>query len=287
MPPPLDGSSPHEARWLGRLRLEIVSADGIARVAQRRHEGPLVIQRPFYPEGPEVVHLYLLHPPGGIVGGDRLETSIRVGPGAHALVTTPAAQKVYRSAGPEASQENALELASGAVLEWLPSEVIVFDRARATSTTRVSLADGAAFIGWEIGCLGRAECGEAFRSGSFAQHFELERGDRPLLVERFLARGGGAFLTASWGLRGLPVVATLLALARAPRDASALVDALRAKLPLEPALLGAATAVDEAVVVRVLGASVERVRAELVRAWSVLRPALLGREARPPRIWAT
>jgi urease accessory protein len=285
----MDGPSTPQTGWLGRLelRLEHDASAGATRLTGNRHVGPLLVQRPFYPEGRALPHLYLLHPPGGVVGGDRLEILIEVGAKAGALSTTPAAQKLYRSSGAEAVQENLLRLERGATLEWLPSEVIVFDGANVSISTRVSLAAEAAFIGWEIGCFGRVSRGEAFSRGRLFQRFELEREGVPLLIERYSVRGGSPFLSAPWGLGGRPVVATLCAVPRRPAPLADLVAALRADLPVEPDLTSSVTSLDEALVVRVLGRSTERVRALLSRAWATLRPALLDRTAIPPRIWHT
>ncbi len=114
-----------------------------------RHFGPLRVQKPFYPEG-GTCHVYLLHPPGGIVGGDELAIRAEARAGASALATTPAAGKFYRSAGPLATQDQLLRVASGGALEWLPQESIVYPGARGVSRTRVELEAGAAFLGWEI-----------------------------------------------------------------------------------------------------------------------------------------
>jgi len=77
--------------WHAALELGFAAASGATRLARRKHRGPLVVQRPFLPEGPGVAHVYVLHPPGGLVGGDELTLDVEVDAGAHALVTTPAA----------------------------------------------------------------------------------------------------------------------------------------------------------------------------------------------------
>ena len=59
--------------------------------------GPLIIQKAFYPEGRDCAHLYLLHPPAGIVSGDELRVGIDVQQNAHTLITTPGAKRFYRA----------------------------------------------------------------------------------------------------------------------------------------------------------------------------------------------
>ncbi len=95
---------------------------GRTRLVERTHTGPLVVQRPFHPEG-DPCHVYLVHPPGGVVGGDELRIDVQVDAGAHALITTPAATKFYRCDGRVSSQTQELR-AAGATLEWLPQENI-------------------------------------------------------------------------------------------------------------------------------------------------------------------
>src|SRR5262245_38788911 len=105
--------------WQAALELGFAAEHGATRLARRAHRGPLVVQRPFLPEGPGVCHVYVLHPPGGLVGGDELALDVDVASGAHALVTTPAAGKVYRTNGATARQIQRLRVAGGARLEWL------------------------------------------------------------------------------------------------------------------------------------------------------------------------
>ena len=140
--------------WQAALDLGFAREDGATRLARRAHRGPLVVQRPFLPEGPGVCHVYLLHPPGGLVGGDELTIDVEVDAGAHALVTTPAAGKVYRTTGAAARQTQRLRVADGATLEWLPQEAILYDGARATLETRVELGAARRFIGIDAVCFG-------------------------------------------------------------------------------------------------------------------------------------
>ena len=259
----------------------------MTRIAHRLHQGPLLVQRALYPEGDDMPHLYIVHPPGGVVGGDRLETLIELGPGAEALVTTPAAQKLYRSAGAESVIQNRLCVGERAALEWLPSETIVFGGARVNSSTLVSLDRDATFIGWEIGCFGRPSSGDDFRSGYLAQRLEIDREGQPLLIDSFRARGGSAFLEAPWGLRGHPVAATLCAVARPGTPVAEIAARIRPSLPVCADVFSSVTIVDDALLFRVLGRNVELVKAVLVQVWSELRPGLLGRRATEPRIWST
>lgn len=276
--------------WAARLEIEVVAEGRRARVRRAEHRGPLRIQRAFYPEGEAPAHLYLLHPPGGLVGGDRLEIDVQVRDGASLLVTTPAAQKVYRSAALASTQDVTLRVDGGAALEWLPAETIVFDGARVRLSTRVELARGATFIGWDIGCFGRPASNLPFASGFARQHFELLVGGQPRLNERAFVRGGSPVLDEAFGYDGFTSYGSLYAVPCDERHAAAQVDALRAALAECDAARErrvGVSAVDGVLVVRVLAGSIEAARELLLAAWCQLRPAVLGRPAVLPRIWAT
>jgi len=168
--------------WLASLDLEFALSGSRTVLARRSHVGPLVVQRPFYPEG-DVCHVYLVHPPGGVVGGDTLELRAQVRDGAHALITTPAATKFYRSEGRLARQVQDIAL-DAATFEWLPQETILFPDAYASIGTRVRLTERSKFIGWEIVCYGRPASGLKYASGRAHQDFELWLNDTPLVPSR-------------------------------------------------------------------------------------------------------
>jgi urease accessory protein len=275
------------AGWLGRLELHFESVARGTQLSRSEHEGPLRVQRVLEPEGPECPHVYLLHPPGGVVGGDRLETCVSIGPGARVLLTTPAAQKLYRSAGQSAEISNLLRLGEGASLDFLPSETLAFPAAQASSTTRVELAPNAAFIGWDIACYGMPARGEVFDRGRVLSRFELYRGSVPLAIEALELGGASDVREGAFGLRGRPVVANLYAVPRGHAIESSLVDRLREALGVQPAELCSVSSLGELLVVRALGESVQSVRTRLIDAWQILRPALLSRPTVLPRVWAT
>ncbi len=272
--------------WSAELELDFTARAGQTVLSRRAHRGPLVVQRPFRPEGPGLLHVYLLHPPGGLVAGDTLATRVQVGSGAQVLLTTPAAGKVYRHRpGAEPSrQTQRLAAEPGSTLEWLPSETIVFDGAEVSLQTIVHLGGDAAFIGWEMLCFGRPAQAERYTRGSCRQCFELWRDGRPISLERAFFQAGGPIFTAPWGLAERPVTGTFLA---SPLPAGSL-EALRAccaDLPTPD--LAAVTAIEGALLGRYLGASTERCRDLFSRLWTIVRPALLGRPAARPRIWST
>jgi urease accessory protein len=270
--------------WPAELELVFARQGERTVLERRRHRGPLVVQRPFYPEPDGTCHVYVLHPPGGVAGGDELSLSAEARPKSSVLLTTPAASKLYRTKSPRASLCQTFRVRAGASLEWLPQETIAFGGSRVTSTTTVHLESDANYAGWEITCLGRPAAGDAFATGSFRQCSEIWRDGRLLLVDRTHAEAESAARSSAWGWNGHPVYATLVATTASP----ALVAALREGVAVESG--GdrfAVTAFSGMTVCRFLGSSSEGARRALVAAWRILRPELLGKSACFPRIWTT
>jgi urease accessory protein len=232
-----------------------------------------------------VCHVIVLHPPSGIAGGDTLDIDVNVGAGAHALLTTPGAGKWYRSAGAWAKQRLNLHVASGATLEWLPQETLIFDAARADMQSRIELEPGARFIGLDIVCLGRRASQENFTRGALHLDTRVSRGGQPVWLERGRIEGGSALLHSPAGLAGYSVSGTLLA--AAPDITPALLGACRA-LPLaESGAQSGLTLLPDLLLARYLGHSSEAARHWFFALWQLLRPALIGRAAQMPRIWST
>jgi len=279
-------AAPEPTQWKASLALTFAGRGGSTEMIRRGQVGPLAVQRPFFPEGSEVCHVYVLHPPGGIVPGDSLELDVHVEPGAHALITAPAATKVYRSDGRTSKVKQTLRAATGAFLEWLPQDTILFNGARIELDTRLELAGSAACIGWDILCFGRPACDERFEAGSCRQRLEVWRDGAPLLIERTPYEG--AIHDASWGLRGTCVTATLFAAAPAlgMDESAALLTELRG-IPVKPGELCSTTLVSGVVVMRYLGNSVENARILFEKGWRLVRPVIFGRPACHPRIWST
>lgn len=276
-------AEPIFSSWHAELDLGFERVGAKTVLARRRHDGPLVVQKALYPEGEAVCHAIVVHPPGGIAGGDRLAIGIEAGAGSQVLVTTPGAGKWYRTAGPEATLTATLEVAAGATLEWLPQETIVFDGARARLATEVRLQGDAGYIGWEIACLGRTGSGERFAAGESRFSSAILRDGRPLWLERGCIGGGSALMASAAGLAGQPVFGTLAA--AFPALGRPELDACRAVSPQEGR--GATTLLPGVLLARYLGASTESARRWFTALWRILRPACAGREAVEPRIWRT
>lgn len=267
--------------WKARLDLTFEARPTATVLTENRHSGPLRLQRPFYPEE-GVCHAYVLHPPGGVVGGDRLTLNAVVGENAAALITTPGAAKFYRSPTDEAGQENILTVAAGGALEWLPQETIIFPGARARTTTCIRLDRKAAFMGWEILCLGLPACDQPFRHGRADAALEIYRNGEPIFKDR-LRVDGESGLNRPAGLRGFSVCGTFLA---AGCREEMLAPLRQSADEASHCLLGI-TLLEDLLVARYLGNASLEAKAVFQNLWTRLRPHLTGRMACPPRIWST
>ena len=266
--------------WHAELELGYGRFGDSTRPTLRRHFGPLRVQKHLYAEGPEVCQHIIVHPPGGIAGGDRLNICASVGPDAWAQLTSPGAAKWYRAAGP-AYQSLTLNVAAGATLEWLPQETIVFSAARAELTTRIELEGDARLFYWDMVALGRLASGERFEHGHFQSQLDIRRDGQLLWHERQRISGGDGLLDSPIGLDGNPVFATLLVTG----EISA--ELLQTCRDLPNPVRGDLTQLPGLVVARCLAVEALQARAWLIELWRLLRPALLGREALAPRIWST
>lgn len=287
--------------WSANLALRLEPRAGRTCLTQCRHHGPLRVQRPFYPEG-EVGHIYVLHPPGGLVAGDRLAVAVHCAAGARGLLTTPAAGRVYRTNREQLPQIQEVELlvAAGASCEWLPQENILFNGALAHNRVRVTLAPGAEYTGWEITCLGRPAAGELFTNGRLVQSCGIWQGDQPLLIENTRLVGGSQQLTAPWGLQGANVFATMVSTVVSPQLVCKLREVIAERIAAlvgacdghqrmrggQPPLV-AVTALPKLLVVRALANSAADVKALFIPLWQELRLARWGVPGIAPRIWFT
>ena len=278
-------------KWRAALRLEIARRPAGSRLVTAEHEGPLYIQRPFYPEGPDCAHLYILHPPGGIVSGDELSVEVDVGERSACLLTTPGAGRIYRARNKQAeqSQRTRLRVAADASAEWFPLETIAFPGANVVLDTTIDLAAGAHCMAWEITCFGLPANQLPFDHGRFEQNYRITSEDLPVFVDRFvLGDENRELLAAKAGLQGQPVYGFFLAGPFETVDDQTLLDALRSDAQAggygEEA---GVTRVGQFILGRYLGGSAERARKCFQLWWTRLRPQLIERPACVPRIWFT
>ena len=271
--------------WQARLELDFSLSQtgelGKTRL-HHKHFGPLRIQKALYPEGEAPCHAIIVHPPGGIAAGDRLEVRVACETGSHGLVTTPSAAKWYGSdALAQASQH--IDMSLDGFFEWLPQETIVFNRARVVSDICIRVSELGAMIGWDHLIFGRQASGETFAEGSFKQTLQLDIGGRTVWVDRMALQGNDPLFTSPIGLRGHFAFATVWAVLPNNKEwTEDLMQTLR-----QDAANVAWTALHPRVVVgRILALPME-VKFVCQAAWTSLRPLVIGRSAVAPRLWAT
>lgn len=290
----LAGGSPvprNDAHQLASLKLSFTrdaDSDGpVTRLSRREHVGPLRVQKPLYPEGADCCHAVIVHPPGGVVGGDELQIHAGLATGAQALLSTPGAAKWYRANGHIARQQLSLDVAPGAAIEWLPQETILFNQADVILDSRIELQGDARYLGCEILCFGRTASGERFDQGRLRQKLSIRVDGKPLWLEQGTLIGGSASMHSPLGLSGHTVCATLVC-AGGPLATSVLSAVRAGCLPVAGSVgKFGATQMKSVLIVRYLGDSSETARRVMLAAWQVLRPALLGRKATELRIWNT
>ncbi len=287
--PPDIGCGP--PAWQAWLELDF-SRDQRActHLVRNRHEGPLRVQKLLYPEGADIAHALLLHPPGGLAGGDALDIRFALNQGTAVLATTPGATKWYHGERGRARQTVSLRLDAGACLEWLPQESILFDAADAEQSLQIELHPSARMFGWDIVQFGRIAAGERWLRGCLRQRLQLWRKGRERWREQVALSATDPLRDSPLGLAGHPVMATAWAAAPELRtQVETLLCALRERaasfaLPCGISWLGAPS---ELLLIRVLGPDCAPVRALLEALWAALRPTVIGRNPCPPRIWNT
>jgi len=275
-----------QRKWLAELKLSFENDGRRTILTERKHIGPLLIQKPFYPEG-EVCHVYLLHPPAGIVGGDELHLKVNVDKNAHALLTTPAATKFYRGNGFQAQQIQNINVAADCYAEWLPQETIFFSGCEANTKTTVQLQGNAKFIGWEIVCLGRPACHEEFESGYCRQAVEVWRDNKPLVIERSLLQGGDEILSAVWGMQNFVVMGAMIVTDANKTVLNKVRENIASQKLDDSKIRMSSTLMNGVLICRVLANQAEAARESFIEIWKTLRPDILQREAVAPRIWYT
>jgi urease accessory protein len=274
--------------WQGNLELTYSRTETGTQLSRSVVKAPLKVQQSFYPEGAEVCHSVALHTAGGVVGGDRLSTTIHLEPEAQALITTAAAAKLYRSNGAQAQQTIHITVEPGASLEWLPQETIVFDGAQFQQTMRVELAPDASWLGWDITRFGRSARGERFLSGEWRSHTEVWQDGQLLWVDPQWLKGGSPMLDSPHGLNGCPVVGSMALVGRAiaPEHVKEVRDRWQTlnSQPDSPGEFGI-TRLTSGILCRYRGHSTLEARRAFLEAWHVLRPNYLHRPVCIPRVW--
>lgn len=274
--------------WTAQLDLAY-TRESFRTVVRHTHKGPLRILHSLYPEGDAICHNVLVHPPGGIVGGDTLEVTISAGDKAHGLVTTPGATRFYKSLGEPGRQHTRIRLEAGARLEWLPLEAICYSGCLAENHLQMDLAPGSELIGWDITALGLPAADQPFMQGSLLQHIELTGAWRE---HARIDACDQRLMHGPLGLAGHACMATVFfccGQAPARQRVQQLLDCARGVIDAHPlhALAGATCPNDHVVLVRVLAPLVEPAMDLMRQVRAAWRHEAWALAPHAPRIWAT
>jgi urease accessory protein len=288
---PSDEIDPH---WRALFRGEFYGSKDTAnqvhtRMGKTMHFGPLRVQRPFFPEGSDLLHMYLLHPPGGLVGGDHLVIQVSAIDQAKVLVTTPSAGKLYRNESQlDQVQQVDLNVADNSAIEYLPQENIIFDGAKGRLNTKVKISGNGLFIGWEITCLGRPEGNALFKQGKLMQTLSIYQDERLLFIDRLNLNAQNGVMQSKAGLQGYSTYATFVVNREIDQDIHQQLVNMQATVNAsEKNILMGITQKQGVFIIRALGERAEPIREIFEYMWQLLRPSIYGREACTPRIWNT
>ncbi|MGO9361736.1 MAG: urease accessory protein UreD [Xanthobacteraceae bacterium] len=260
-------------RASGTVAFEVMARDGVTRRGELTESGSLRVRFPS-PEA-EGLSAVFVNTAGGIAGGDRFDIAVAARAASRLTVTTAAAEKIYRSHGPEARLSIALGVEDHAHLAWLPQETILFDRARVSRRIEIDLAETASLLLCEMVVFGRAAMGERMVEGRFVDHWRLRRGGRLVFAENLRLDGDvGAKLARPAVANGGVAVATVLV---APGD-DALVARVREVAANSSVELGA-SAWNGFAMVRFCAQDAARLRADVIAVLGHLTAAAL------PRLW--
>jgi urease accessory protein len=181
----------------GALRLRLERRGGISVVAGCRYTLPLQVLAPVALDDPAAV-VSILNPTGGLVGGDRLAIDVHAAAGAHAVLTTPSATRVYRTDAEGASQRVQLSLGAGAVVEWVPDHTIPFTGSVFRQAIDVDMDETAGLVLVDAFAAGRISRGEAWRFALLESVVTIRDGRGVVLHDRFVLRDPGAGHRPAW-----------------------------------------------------------------------------------------
>jgi urease accessory protein len=279
--------------WHAQLSLDYRASQG-KTLLDFSHNGPLRILQSLYPEGDAICQNVLVHPPGGVAGGDDLDITVNIQTGAHALITTPGATRFYKTSGDAAIQRTTVKMKDGARLEWLPLENIAYNGCLAENKLQLQLAPTAELIGWDITALGLPAADQPFERGAFTQHVELQSptgNHSPWLERGRIAAEDKRLLQSPLGLAGHTCLATLFliagcAISTPARELFLSKSREIAELHALKPTCGITSPHAQVIVLRVLAYHTEEALDLCKKVRGAWRELAWGLPNVPPRIWA-
>jgi urease accessory protein len=285
-----------KSAWLASLELDFDLVSGSSRLKTVKRLGPLSVQKAFYPQGPQCAHVYLLHPPAGIVSGDELHLIARLDKGAQVLITTPGASRFYRArddlsiGDPQQSQISTFHLDPQTRLEYLPQETLIYDGAEAFNQVDVYLQADSIYSGWEITCLGLPASGQPFVRGQFTQLSRIFCDEQLIYHDRITINAHNNLLHHPAGLAGNTVFGNFVLypgnLTSGQRHE--LLEQIRILIiKLESENYLSVTDINGLLVIRYLGLQAQQCKLLFIEIWQQVRLYCDGNTVQQPRIWFT
>ena len=284
-------------KWIANLVLDFSYSALGTQLRRTKRNGPLSVQKAFYPEGRDCAHIYLLHPPAGIVSGDELYVDINIDDNAHTLVTTPGANRFYR-ARKDASigiskqvQVTALNLKNEAKCENFPQETIVYNGADGFNTVNIHLTNTSIYLGWDISCMGLPSSEQLFTEGQYSQLNRVFVDGALQYHDHIVISSKNNLLHHLAGLAGKSVFGTFLV--HAPQQLSQskrkqLIEEMRHIIESQNGQKHISiTDIDGLLVIRYLGDHAQQCKKFFLLLWQIIRPLTLEKKATQPRIWYT
>lgn len=284
-------------QWIASLALDFSCTALGTQLRRTRRNGPLTVQKAFYPEGRDCAHIYLLHPPAGIVSGDELHVEINLDDSAHTLVTTPGANRFYRARTDTSIgiskqiQITTLNVKNQAKCENFPQETIVYNGADGFNTVDIHLTDTSVYLGWDITCIGLPSSEQSFTQGQYSQLNRVFVEGTLQYHDRIAITAKNNVLHHPAGLAGNSVFATFLVYA--PQQLNkpqrkTVIAAMRDIVENNQAQKHISiTDIGGLLVIRYLGHHAEQCKKFFLLLWQVVRPLTVEKKATQPRIWYT
>ena len=275
------GALPVFERCDGVSELRFARRGGITFLAHLFQRAPCRVLFP-NPPADDLPLAALLTTSGGLAGGDRVRISVTAEEGARAVVTTQAAEKIYRSLGPDTRIDIALTAGPDTWLEWLPQETILFDRARLERCTAAAIEPGGRLLAGEMIVFGRTARGERLTTGLLHDRWSIRVARRLVWVDAIRLEGDiSNRLDAPAGFDGATAMGIVIYVGP---EAPKLLPLARA-LALDSESRAGATLVDGILLARFIGREARVLRADLARYVADFRRAAVGLPARVPRLW--
>lgn len=286
--------------WQASIRLEFKKAQDRTLMVRNLHYGPLLVQKPFYPE--KACHVYLLHPPGGVASCDHLTVEATAHENSQVLITTPGATKFYKGENEKSVFEQIFYIENKASLEYLPAQNIFYKGTHTKVKTTFYLNDNSRFAFRDVSKCGMKDEDRPFDDSSLFNTVTIVVNGKEKLIETSFINGQDD-LEALSGNYGCVYTGTYIT----SKVCEATLEQIRAVLDgyitrehhLETQSTGSscpennilffasAGVVDNFTVVRFLSSKNEAIEKAIVQIWKLTRKETIGLEPCPPRIWST